>query len=336
MHAPDGQTKAETILERAVCLTLRCHYLGNHRVVDIADVVKALRPDADPMIEFEAPEPGDLFAADAPAAPGIDKTSISTAKRLVDPKELRPANRVLGLVKSYLRRKAIPTPRVFGERSYLVPSALVREVNAQLKSYQAEIAAEGAALAGRYAAAVARQAVVLGPLFDARDYRTEAEVASAFAFNWDYVSFAAPDLLQSVDGALFDEARQRTDSRFESAYDEVRVVLRETLRQATDEMVRRLTPDADGKPKVLRSTALRDLTDFLGTFDLRNVTDDAELGAVVARLRAVTEGVDVDSLKDLGRVRSQVLAEVQAATDALGELVVKGRRAISLTGPQAA
>lgn len=311
LDRPSTATTAATILQRAVCLTLRCHYLGNDRHVDLADIA----------------------LTKAGAALDVDKEQTSLTKKLVNPKTLRPAMRVLGQAKAYLRSVAIPTHRVFGERSYLIPLAAVRNVDATLAGFAGDLEVVVAPIADDWARTVAEQAATLGQLFDAAQYPTAADVRRAFGIEWDWVSFAAPEKLETVDRALFESARDRYATRMAEAYDEVRVVLRESLRKVTEEIVDKLTPDADGKPKNFRGTVLRDLGAFLGSFDMRNIADDDELAAVVADLRRLTDGVTPDDLKTVDALREDVRTRIAAATAQLGQLVEKGRgRAISFGG----
>ena len=73
-----------TILQRSVCLTLDCHYLGNNRKVDLDEFVNVAAPDR------EEPDAGTA----------IDESAFSVTMRLIDPAILRPVLRVLGRVKS--------------------------------------------------------------------------------------------------------------------------------------------------------------------------------------------------------------------------------------------
>ena len=312
----DRQAQALTILQRSVCLTLRCHYLGNHRVVDTEEVVDAFRPE----------HAGDIKAR------AVNKTAFRSAKKLIDSKELTPVTRTQGQAKSFLRSIAIAAHRVFGERTYIVPLGMLQQAHATLTQFRDECRAEAAALALRYEGAIARQQLLLGPLFRASDYKTPAEVAEAFDIEWDYVSFAAQEKLETVDRALFELAQDRYEARMAAAYDEVRLVLREAAREIVAGVARSLTPGPDGKRKAFRSTVLDDLAGFIETFSIRDIANDAELGAIVAQLRGLTAGLDVETLRDSDAVRASVLAEALRVTDALDALVVPFRRAMRLPG----
>lgn len=308
---PSRNVQAATILERSVCLTVRMRILGNHRKVKTERVVEAVH--------------GDLETSELK-----DGRQLHTTKKLVDSKELSACFRAQAVAKDKLRLIAIPSHRVFGEGTFLIPNRAVVQAEAALKAQLAELRTEALALRDRWPDAVARQASLLGPkLFDASIYPTASEAAEAWDIEWNWVSFKAPEQLETVDSAVFEAAQARNEARFAAAYDEVRLVLRETLRQVTAEIARKLAPTSDGKPRVFKNTVLDDLTAFLSTFELRNIADDSELARVVGHLRQLTKGVDPQQLRDIDELREQVRKRMQAATSALDGMIGTGRRAIA-------
>lgn len=306
VNGSDKSHQAETILQRAVCLTLERHYLGNKRTVSLESVVD---------------ESGGTMT--------LDEAQFHTTMKLIDRKELHAPMRVIRSARNYLRGMAIPTPRVFGERTYLVPLGAVKTVDDRLTEIRTELHAEGFLLSQRYAAAVERQKLAVGKLFDPKLYPSPERIAKAFDIDWAYVSFSAPERLETVDRALFESTQRKYERRMGEAYDEVKLVLRETLRQLVGDIASKLTPGPDGKPRVFRNTVLEGLTEFLGTFDMRNIADDADLKRVVGRLRKMTRGVDPERLREMDDVRADVAAGMLAATAELDKLVATGRRAIS-------
>jgi len=318
----DAQTtshQAFTILQRSVCLTLSCHYLGNTRHVSLDDL-DLMKVDA----------PGSEATAQVEVA--TDKEQLHLTKRLVNAKTLRAAMRVIWQAKSFLRSTAIPGHRIFGERSYLVPLALVEDVERRLLNLRAELLVEAQAIADRWAFIVAEQAASLGDLFDATQYPTAEDVIAAFGLDWDWVSFAAPERLETVDSVLYEQAKARHENRMSDAYDEVVLALRSEALGIMNDLVNRLTPGDDGKPKVLRGTALRDLEGYLALLPKRDLTDDAPLRDAVARVRSLADGLGIDALRSDDGLRAQLRDEAGKAATALSELVISGRRAISFDG----
>lgn len=318
---PARNRQVESILQRAVCVTLSCHWLGNDRKVSVKKVVEAAG--------------GKIDAANGDQK--FDDKQLHATMKLVDQKVVRAVAAKVHAAKGYMRQMAIQTPRVFGERSYLLPVEFVSRVHAHLTELKDEIRAANYILAEQYASAKEEQRRKLGPLFDAKKYPDDRAVANAFSIDWTFVSFGAPERLETVDKALFEATQHKFERRMGQAYEEVKLVLRETLRQVTGEIVKKLTPGADGKPKVFRDTVLEDLTEFLSTFRVRNIADDADLARVVQRLQRLTRGVDPERLRNMDTVRTDIYRGVAAATAELDTLVATAsRRAISFDALQPA
>lgn len=305
-------TAAATILERAVCLRLHCSELGNNRKVPLDALAKAMAKDG-----------GAADTAD------LDEKQFHATMRLLDPEVLRPVARVQARAKAYLRGIGLPAADVFGEGTTLIPVDKAEEADARLAEFAAELSAESVKLAEAYADAVAAQAVKLGPLFDPALYKTEAEVRQAFTLEWRFVSFQAPDRLESVSSALARASQRRFEADLADAFDGVVAALRGEALEVMADLERRLTPDASGKQKVLRGTALRDVQQFIASLPSRNIVGDDALAESLARIRALADGLDVQSLRDSAALRDGLREAAAEAREALAGLVATGRRAIS-------
>lgn len=313
----DKHVAALTILERAVCLTLSCHYLGNDRKVDVKKLVDAAAPvDADD-------ETTDRQLA-------VDVDQFSATRKLVPQKTLRPARRKISQAKALLRSRAIATNHVFGERSYLIPNAAVVEVDAALTQLAADIWTEAGKIADAYDGLVDAQAIAQGPMFRRADYPTAAEVRASFAIDWDYVSFAAPDKLDSISHVLAARADAKHKARLASAFDTVVASLRGAALDVVAELDARLDVGDGDRKKTLRGTALRDLQEFIAFLPQRNLGDDDRLTEVMARLDARTRGLDVAVIKDDDALRASLRQAVGEAKAVLAGLVEDApRRAVS-------
>ena len=88
-----------------------------------------------------------------------------------------------------------------------------------------------------------------------------------------------------------------------------------------------LSPSTDGKKKKLHKSAVEKLQTFLNTFDLRNVTDDTELQAEVAKLKLIMEGVDTDKIKESDNLKADLVTKfAEVNTDMMNLVAVKGRK----------
>lgn len=308
----DRTGNAAKILERSVCLALQRHWLGNNRKVDVDDLVE---------------KSGGTFT--------LDDRMFSATKALIDSKELSPVRSVQNQARAFLQSVALPSHKVFGDGTYLVPLPLVERVNDKLNALRAQLKEEAAALASRYAAAVERQREALGPLFKISDYVQPEQVVESYDIDWTFVSFSAPEKLETVSHALAEAAHKKHQDRLASAFDEVLLGLRSTALEIVSNLAERLTPDETGRPRVLRSSALDELRQFAELLPQRNLADDAKLATAIKKLVAHANGLQVDDLRGAGSeaVREGLRAAAEQAQKTLASLVQSGpRRGIKLPG----
>lgn len=313
IEAPKKAARAETILQRSVCLLLRCGHVGNTRQVELSSV--------------EMRKGGDLL--------GGEKSEVTASKRLFAAGDLRACESVLSGAKQYLRSVTRTNAhRIFGTGTHLIPVAVLTEVEDRLAWYQADLAAAVEKMVAGLPDAIAARKVKLGPLFNAADYPTADEVRDEYSLDWSYVSFAAPERLEEVDRAVYERAQAKYQGQLAAAYDEVVVGLRESALLVMKELAKRLAPNAEGKPKALQPTALRDLQDLLGRLPVLDLTGDDALMQAVAKVGGIAGHLDVDVLRKAPGVRDMLLQAAEAAVEELDGLVALGKRGISF-GPLA-
>jgi len=162
-------------------------------------------------------------------------------------------------------------------------------------------------------------------LFKSSDYLSEAKVRDRFYADYEYLSFSTPDTLSEISESIFEEEREKASSKLQSATDEMIGVMRGTLLELVTHLKTKLTPGDDGKAKILRDTAVTNLSDFLKTFDLRNVTNDTELASLVGQCRSIlrTFDFDADVLRNITTVRERVQRDMTAVSDELAKLVIE-------------
>ena len=307
-------TQAYAVLERAVCVTLSFSYLGNNRKVDLD--------------ELGTSAGGGTDKSDATATG--DESVFHATKRLLDPKVLRPCGRVIGKAKAFMVSASLPMSSVFGDRTYLIPIALVEDVDAQMEKFREELAEECVKLSESYDAAKEEQREKLGPHFKDSDYMTLAEVRKSFSMDWSYVTFASPDRLQTVSMALAQRSRAKYESQLEQAYEQTVLTLRQRARDVMAQLAHKLKPGPDGKPRTLRGTALDDLREFCDRLPAMNsIAGDDDLVEAVSAVEAATTGMDVKDLRDNEALRAQLATLAADVSEQLDALVVARSRAIS-------
>lgn len=261
-----------------------------------------------------------------------DKSLLSTSKRLLcQPKGLHKIEAIDRKASAIVATYCVPSP--FRGGMSLVPYGLVDRVHAELTTVAAEreqaVEAFVASLQDEKEKAKGR----LAELYRESDYPAPEALRAAFAFGWRFVNFGVPDALQQINAEIFAQEREKQAQKLGQATDDIRQALRQSLAEMIEKMVERLTPDEDGKPKMLLKSYGDNLRQFLDLFNLRNVTDDAELEALVGRARELVSGVDVERLRkdvDLRAPLAQAFAQVSEQLDGMIVDKPKGYRQIRL------
>lgn len=268
---PDGSQ----IPERTICLVADIKRVGNRRKVSSAQV------------EVDA-----------------DKEAISVSKTLLDAPQLLAIINLDTTIRRYVNTYCLPS--LFRGGVFLLPLVSVEAVDARLQEFQSERAHLVDVFMEDYPSLVRNAQARLRGLFDPRDYPGADLVRHEFGFTWRYVTFSVPSTLAVIDRHLFERERENAAQQWDEAAAAIQSLLRANMLQLVHHMNERLTPDADGKAKFFKNSLVSNLSEFLKNFDARNVTDDNELAAVVARARQLLDGVDPQVLRDSQDIREGV------------------------------
>lgn len=170
----------------------------------------------------------------------------------------------------------------------------------------------------------------LGELFDPGDYPPVARVREAFGVDYRYFTFDTPQTLKTISKSLYNRERKKAERSWGEAEIEIRNALRAGFLQLVAHLKDRLTPDADGKKKRLHESAIENFREFMAAFEGRNVTDDAELGGLVAKAKALVDGVGIESLRESEDLREQIVGSLSEIAESAGSMTVKVTRKVNL------
>lgn len=309
-----------SVLERCVCLTLLCSYLGAERSVGMANV---------DLVQAKNGGPRDREDKEV----GADKSRVSIRKRLVDRSYTQPVHHLYDAARDYLKGVATASHKVFGPGTYLVPLTMLVEVDQQLETFRGLIEEAVEKLVAEWPEAVAEGLSKLGTLGRASDYATQDEVRAAYTFDWRYVTVASPDKMLAVDHAILERSNAQYQKMLTDAADEVVADLRAGALRVMQELAERLAPDADGKARAVRGTALDDLQEFCARLPHRNFMGDDRLDAAVREVAAYAQGLDAETLKKAPVVKAQLMRLAEQAAGTLDALVQEtAGRAIAIGG----
>jgi hypothetical protein len=275
------------LAQRTVCVKVRLGRLGNSRKV------------SNSQVEVDT-----------------DKSLIRVSKHLLDSKELRVIANFDGEIRRYLYDTCLP----FEAGIHLCPFGLLEQLEGKMREFTDGRHELIQSFLIAYPGLCQEAAQRLRSLYNPGDYPPVDHVAQQFAFTWRYISFGVPDQLREISTRIWQDEREKAAQVMAEAGREIQQVLRTAMAELVKHMRDRLKDGPDGKPLRFKETTVSNLVDFLGTFDFRNVTDDAELKALVDKARQTLTGVSADDLRTTADVRVRVqqgMADLAAELDTM-------------------
>ena len=248
-----------------------------------------------------------------------DKSLIRVSKHLLDSKELRAVANFDGEVRQYLYDTCLP----FEAGIHLCPLGLLEQIEGKLREFATAREALVKAFLSAYPGLCREAGQRLRSLYNPSDYPPPDYVAQQFSFSWQYISFGVPDQLREISTKIWQDEREKAAEVMAEAGREIQDVLRVAMAELVKHMRDWLKDAPDGKPLRFKESTVSNLVEFLGTFDFRNVTDDAELKALVERARQVLAGVTADDLRTTADVRAKVQQGMADLAAELDTMIVK-------------
>lgn len=318
-----NQLPGNNILERAVCITIQLGTLGNRKKVSTSMIDVPLETAAIQQIdsiEIDG-QPVEVEYTTTPRpAPAVDKRMLGVSKMLLDSPELKRVRKHDGRIRQYVYEKCLP----YQVGIHLLPMELVTKVEEQLKVFAEEREVLVNAFLAAYPAQIEAAGRRLLVLFNVSDYKPLDLVRQAFQFEWAYLSFATPGKLRDISPALFAAEQEKAARKWTEASETIQQVLRAQMRELVDKLRDKLSPSLDSKPKQVRASNVNNLREFLEDFNIRNVTSDAQLTALVERARALLGNVAADDLRSDERLRTDLAEGFTALKSELDNIVVEG------------
>jgi hypothetical protein len=297
--AKQKKMSALELSQKTIALMVKFHKFGNHRKVSTAEV------------QVEA-----------------DKEWISVSKKLVECPELEQILSLDGRVRKFLDSRALPS--LLAKGIYLLPLPYVEEVNAKLQEFSAEREKLVQAFGKVYVAVVREAQKKLDAIFDEGDYPGVEEMERQFYLKFQYISFNTPVALEQINAELYEQEKAKAEIVWKDANETIQQLLRANLGDLVSHLVNKLTPDEGGKKKKFHDSALTNLDEFLKTFDVRNVTNDADLKKLVDKAKKLVAGTSPELLRNEEENRAFVTAGFEEIKKAIAPMIVeRPKRSIS-------
>jgi hypothetical protein len=283
------------LLSRSVCLLVSLRKLGSHRTVKRSKISRT-QPQNEALPLEDAIH--GLVQVDA------DPEMLRVQKALFKSPEYDAICRTDRKITKYLQTRCLPS--LLKQGAYLLPIPLIEEVDKALATFGAERKGLVRILSERFPDIVRESEKPLGELFNLSDYPSAKELDRVFDMTVRYITFTVPENLKEASASIFQRERSKAQVIWAEATEEVRQVLRAGLSEFVDRMINGLNPRTDGKKKNVRTTLLDQITDFLGTFAARNITNDDELTQLVDQARKLLAGVDAKTLSTDQELRTSI------------------------------
>jgi hypothetical protein len=247
---------------------------------------------------------------------------VRARKRIIKSDALRDLRSVRYKVRRMLRMFALNS--LFRPGVYAIPIENIETVDAILKDAQSSMTTVRENLKSEWPEIVSDARQRLGDLFDERDYVSPEAASGEMRMAYRYVPIAeTPEVLKTVAADMYEEDLKRATKETEKELESFRLHLRSALLEIIESM-RKTLQKPDGDRKVFGQRFFKRLDEFMTTFEVRNLSDDGELQKVVAKLKKVSNGVDVDELKTDADVQQKLDASLSGINSVLSKLVEEG------------
>lgn len=163
--------------------------------------------------------------------------------------------------------------------------------------------------------------------FNFLDYPTHEEMKKEFKFAYHVLNFGTPDILKEIAPSVYAEETAKIQQQVVEMGTAIADGLAITAHTLVANLADQLSADAEGKVRKMNVKSVSKLQDFLNTFDLKNVTNHVQLQGEMNKLKALTEGIDPEQVKENDGQRLKLqsgFAEIAASLSTMVE--VKGRK----------
>lgn len=255
----------------------------------------------------------------------IDTNMLTVSVDLFDAPELRACQNFQAAIKNKIKRYS--TPSFFRGGMYKVKVAAMEKVDAMLVAAVPEFEKLVRAFADVVDIRREESKERLKNGYDPSLFPSKEQILRVYRIDWDWLEFGTPNVIQTVSADIFARERVKAEERFKKATEGVTALLATEAKKLADHLVDRLTPGDDGKPKQIRQAAVDNITKFLETFNLRNLSNSEELESQIKRIDSLIKGVSAEYLRDNEALREHIAESFTDISSKLDSLVVdKPRR----------
>jgi hypothetical protein len=237
-------------------------------------------------------------------------------KYVVSPEHLGPIKTTVHQARNEVNRHALPFPIT---SLSLIPKESLTPVDNALKKREEQFWQKVNNFVDQYDLAREEAQKVLGDLFNPADY--PEDISKKFNFEWRFLTLDLPRKSK----ILTPEIYQREKEKFQSMMEETRQMATEALAgelgDIVQDLINRLNGNGNGKGKLINSSMLNKMRDFIGAFDTRNVFDDQKLTEVVQQANTVIQGISPYGIKYNATMKQRIATAMGDIKDTVSKIV---------------
>lgn len=250
-----------------------------------------------------------------------DVANLRHQKKLIDSPELEEIRSQDGYLKRALEAKSCS----YDESTRFIPNVWLEELDRMMIAYET---IRRPALVAKFMKEYRKLESLdfeplregLGDQFNHGDYPPAEVVEKGFSFSY-YYRVVGQIQLNGVSNVILNREVEKDRHMRTAAIIEWRNAMRQMALGMVDNLIDVLKPDGDGRRKKLYDSTVDKLSDFLKTYDTRDLANDAECQQHVAAIRQIMKGVNVEKLRESESLKDSVAEKLQGVKMQLATLV---------------
>lgn len=251
----------------------------------------------------------------------IDRSMLHVGIDLFDAPELRACQNFQAQLKAKIKGYTVPS--FFRGGMYLVKLEAVETVNRLIEEAKVEFVPLVEAFANVVEVRRDEAKLRLKGAFNPALYPTKEQIIGVYSIEHRWLTLATPSSLKKISIAFFEHERKKAEESLKTATEGITAMLAAEAKDLTEHLIERLTPDEEGKPKQIRKSVVGNISEFLATFNLRNIGTSEELNAQIDKIQKLITGVDTVDLRMNETLRTSVAEGFKDVAQALDKLIVE-------------
>ncbi len=231
---------------------------------------------------------------------------LRSSKKLLECAELDEITRCVRRFRDWLDVYKCRTSLLRGGM-YLVPLANVEKMEVKYQQFKVEFAEKVATFIDAYETVKQLARATLGELYEERQYKSATEIVRAYWVSHRWLAFDAPKAMTGIKGKIFAEASEKLRLQVANAAGEMEAKLVKEVQGVINNMVYKLTGSAGSTTrKEFTKEKAQEIREFFEAVQAVNLTGNNELGELLAKAEALTNGVDLTGLGDNDGKRAEM------------------------------